>query len=184
MRTRWIVAALSALALAALTMSVPLPWPWASRTASRPVAAACPADAKPANLDFTMKDINGKDVKLSDYKGKVILLDFWATWCGPCKKETPDLVALSKEMSKDVVVVGVSVDQADNTPTIVQNFAEKFSIPYVTIIDNSKIAESYGAIQSIPTTFIIDASGRVVQKIVGLQSKAQFEAAVKRALGQ
>ena len=134
--------------------------------------------------EFTWK-AGGKVVSFTEHtKGKVAVLNFWATWCGPCKKETPDLVALSKEMSKDVVVVGVSVDQADNTPTIVQNFAEKFSIPYVTIIDNSKIAESYGAIQSIPTTFIIDASGRVVQKIVGLQSKAQFEAAVKRALGQ
>src|SRR5437763_938694 len=116
MRNRWIVAALAALALALLTMAVPLRWPWAAKpttpaqTAKVPVASTCPADAKTANLNFTMKDMHGTDVKLADYKGKVILLDFWATWCVPCKFEIPSFVELQEQYGKDgFQVIGVSV---------------------------------------------------------------------------
>ena len=91
MGVRWIVAAVAAFGLALVTVYVPERWKTPSAV---PGTAACPADAKPANLDFTMKDMHGVDVKLSDFKGKVILLDFWATWCGPCKYEIPGFVEL------------------------------------------------------------------------------------------
>src|SRR5262245_6410724 len=98
MRLRWIVAALAAFGLALVTVYVPTPW--ARRTGPSGASASCPANAKVANLDFTMKDMTGRDVKLTDYKGKVILLDFWATWCGPCKYEIPGFVELQERYGK------------------------------------------------------------------------------------
>src|SRR2546427_3618816 len=127
MRIRWAIATLAALALSLLTLSTGLPWPFPAvdghpvidgaaeaATASRsgPAAtSACPANAKPANLNFTLKDMSGKSVKLSDFKGRVILLDFWATWCIPCKVEIPWFVEFERKYgSQGLQVIGVSVD--------------------------------------------------------------------------
>jgi thiol-disulfide isomerase/thioredoxin len=134
--------------------------------------------------DFAWKN-GSQTVSFSDYtRGKIVLLNFWATWCGPCRREMPDLVTLSKEYAgKNVVVVGVALDQGDNALTQVQSFVDKYSIPFVTVYDGQqKIAEAYGRIPSIPTTFIIDKTGKIIQKIVGMQSKVQFETALKRVL--
>ena len=95
MRVRWIVATVGALALALLTLDSSELWFDGSALAA---GGACPANAKPANLNFTLKDVQGKNVRLSDYKGKVILLDFWATWCGPCKIEIPVVHRVSEEV--------------------------------------------------------------------------------------
>lgn len=134
-------------------------------------------------VDFTWKD-GAKTMSFSDVtKGKVVLLNIWATWCGPCRRELPDLVALSQEMaSKGVVIVGVSLDEKEPRLQNVKTFVEKMGIPYVNVIDNLKISDAYGGIQSIPTTFIIDRQGNVVQKIVGMQSKEAFRAAITKAL--
>jgi thiol-disulfide isomerase/thioredoxin len=136
-------------------------------------------------VDFTWKD--GSETKsFSDYtNGKVVLLNVWATWCGPCKREIPDLVELNNEMaSKGVVVFGVSVDQHQKKVQMVTNYVEKVGISYINVIDQSppKIAEAYGGIQAIPTTFIIDRDGNIVQKLVGMKSKAEFKAALERAM--
>ena len=134
-------------------------------------------------VDFTWKE-NGKSVSFADVtKGKVVLLNFWATWCGPCKRELPDLIALSSEMAnKGVVIFGVSLDQKDDKLQLVKTFSERTGIPYTNIIDNLQISDQYGGIQSIPTTFIIDRQGNVVQKIVGMQSKEAFKKKKKKAL--
>ena len=101
------LAAVSALALALLTLPVDLPFPRADASAF--ATEACPATAKPANLNFTLKDLNNADVKLTAFKGKVILLDFWATWCGPCKIEIPWFVEFQNKYGKNgLQVVGVS----------------------------------------------------------------------------
>lgn len=134
-------------------------------------------------VDFTWKD-GAKAVSFSEVtKGKVVLLNIWATWCGPCRRELPDLVALSEEMaSKGVVIVGVSLDEKEPRLQNVKTFVEKMGIPYLNVIDNLKIADAYGGIQSIPTTFIIDRQGNIVQKIIGMQSKENFRAAITKAL--
>src|SRR4051812_34019602 len=121
MRVRWAIAAIGAFGLALVT--VYLPTPWAPGKSVR-LIAACPATAKKANLDFTLKDADGKDLHLSDYKGKVILLDFWATWCGPCKYEIPAFVELQERYgSQGLQVIGVSVDDtAEKLPPFVKQF--------------------------------------------------------------
>src|ERR671935_2628172 len=107
MKTRWAIAAVSALGLALLTLNNSDLWDFSAHAAP---GAACPANAKPANLNFTLKDMNGKDVKLSSFKGKVILLDFWATWCGPCKIEIPWFIEFQNKYGKEgLAVVGVSI---------------------------------------------------------------------------
>lgn len=141
---------------------------------------------KPAQgkaVDFTWK-ANGKTQSFAELtKGKVVLVNIWATWCAPCRKEIPDLIAIHNEMaSKGVMVFGISVDQDENKYTMVKNFVEKKNVTYLNIIDNLKIAESYGGIQAIPTSFVINRNGDIVQKIVGGMSKAQFVAAIEKAL--
>jgi thiol-disulfide isomerase/thioredoxin len=144
--------------------------------------AACMADAPPANLDFTMKDLEGKDVSLSSFKGKVILLNFWATWCGPCKAEIPGFVELQNQYGKDgLVVVGYSVD--DEAPKA-RAFANEYKMNYPVLLGLGRedVQEAYGPIWGIPASFIISRDGRVCQKHLGIAPKAVFEKEVKALL--
>ncbi len=144
--------------------------------------AACMADAKPANLNFTMPDLTGKDVPLSSFKGKVILLNFWATWCGPCKAEIPAFVELQDQYGKDgLVVVGYSVD--DDAPKA-QAFADQFKMNYPVLLGLGRedVQDAYGPIWGIPASFIISRDGRVCQKHLGLAPKAVFEKEIKALL--
>jgi thiol-disulfide isomerase/thioredoxin len=144
--------------------------------------AVCAADAKPANLDFTMKDLDGKDVSLSSFKGKVILLNFWATWCGPCKAEIPGFVELQKQYGKDgLVVVGYSVD--DEAPKA-RAFAEEYKMNYPILLGLGRedVQDAYGPLWGIPASFIIGRSGKVCQKHMGIAPKAVFEKEIKALL--
>jgi len=141
----------------------------ATQAAKAPDAAACPADAKPANFDFTLKDLDGKDVKLADYKGKVVLLDFWATWCGPCKIEIPAFIELYdtyKSQGFEVVSV-VLLDKFANA----KPFALKMKMNY-PVLDGDpqqdKIDDAYGPLFGLPMSFVISRDGRVCQKHLGL----------------
>ena len=115
---------------------------------------ACDADAKPANMDFTIKHLDGKDVKLSDYKGKVVLLNFWATWCGPCKAEIPGFVELQEQYKSDLVVVGYSVD---DTADKAAAFAKEYKINYPVLLGLGRedVQDAYGPIWGIPASFLI-----------------------------
>jgi cytochrome c biogenesis protein CcmG/thiol:disulfide interchange protein DsbE len=144
--------------------------------------AACMANAKPANLDFTMKDLEGKDVSLSSFKGKVILLNFLATWCGPCKAEIPGFVELQNQYGKDgLVVVGYSVD--DEAPKA-RAFANEYKMNYPVLLGLGRedVQDAYGPIWGIPASFIISRDGKVCQKHLGIAPKAVFEKEVKALL--
>jgi len=123
--------------------------------------------------DFTLIDMEGKEVSLSDYKGKVILLDFWATWCGPCRKEIPSFIKLQNDYKEDVVVLGISLDQ--NGPKAVIPFAKKMGINYPVVYGNGQVVQAYGGVRSIPTTFVIDKEFNIQRKYVGLTDHSVFE---------
>jgi thiol-disulfide isomerase/thioredoxin len=143
--------------------------------------AACMADAKPANLDFTMKDLDGKEVSLTSYKGKVILLNFWATWCGPCKAEIPGFVELQAKYKNDLVIVGYSVD--DEAPKA-RAFANEYKMNYPILLGEGRedVQDAYGPIWGIPASFLISRDGKVCKKHLGIAPKAVFEREIKALL--
>ncbi len=131
-----------------------------------------PADAKSA-IDFTGVDLmTGKTVKLSDYSGKVVLVNFWATWCDPCRAEIPDLIALQNRYSNDLVIIGISID---NTVDPVVGYVKEAGIQYPVIMQVPGMEKGYGDITGVPTSFIIDRDGNPAKKFVGARSMEQFE---------
>jgi peroxiredoxin len=165
---------------------VPKPWTTTSvGPGAQPVGAACAADAKKANLDFTLKDMDGHDLKLSDYRGKVILIDFWATWCGPCKYEIPGFVDLqAKYGAQGLQVLGVSVD---DTVDKLKPFATQFKINYPVLqgLDREDFQTAYGPIWGIPVNVLISRDGRICARHTGLPPGTGegegLEQAVKKA---
>lgn len=128
---------------------------------------------------FTLSDIGGKSVSLSDFRGKVVVLDFWATWCPPCRREIPDFINLQKEYgSRGVQIVGVALDE----PAKVQAFVRQNGMNYPVLLGTDDIALKYGGIQGIPTTFVIDRKGKIVSKFEGFRPKDVFESEIKKLL--
>jgi thiol-disulfide isomerase/thioredoxin len=178
MRVRWIVAAVGALALALLTLDTSELW-FDSALAS---GGACPANAKPANLNFTIKDVQGKNVRLSDYKGKVILLDFWATWCGPCKIEIPWFVEFQNKYGpQGLQVVGVSVD---DTVEMLRPYVKdlKMNYPVLLGLHHDDIQDAYGPLWGIPVTAVISRDAKICAKHSGISSKENIEKEIKSLL--
>ncbi|MGD9900504.1 MAG: TlpA family protein disulfide reductase [Calditrichaceae bacterium] len=126
--------------------------------------------------DFTLKDLSGKEFSLSDYKGKVILVNFWATWCGPCLKEMPDLEKLyQKYKSKNFQILGIAVASKEkDIPKKVQSTG----VTYPVLLGNNQTVSDYGGFSSIPQSFIIDRDGSIVMQITGSWSYEQFEKVV------
>ncbi|MBC8468649.1 MAG: TlpA family protein disulfide reductase [Planctomycetes bacterium] len=130
---------------------------------------------------FTLLDLNGNKVSLSDFKGKVVILDFWATWCPPCVKEIPHFIELyDKYKDQGLAIIGISVDQQGIS--IVKAFKEKFNINYPILMAERQVVIAYGNIRSIPTAFVIDKSGNIQRVYVGYRDKAVFEADIKELL--
>ena len=182
---RWSVAAASCLALAILTLNADPDWPFHGAAASgvqAPTGSACPANAKAANLNFTLKDIDNKDVKLASLKGKVVLLDFWATWCGPCKIEIPWFIEFQNKYGKNgLQVVGVSVDDTvEKLKPYVAN--AKMNYPVLQGLDHDDLQDAFGPMFGIPVTVVISRDGRICAKHVGLSSKDAFEREIKSLL--
>jgi len=180
---RWGVATISALALALLTLGADLPFPHGDLFGAEAAAAACPANAKPANLNFTLKDTSNRDVNLSAFKGKVILLDFWATWCGPCKIEIPWFIEFQNKYGKNgLQVIGVSVD---DTLEKLKPYVTSMKMNYVVLqgLDHDDLQDAYGPMFGIPVTAVISRNGKVCMKHAGLASKDAFENMIKSLLG-
>ncbi|MFA6542277.1 MAG: TlpA disulfide reductase family protein [Bacteroidota bacterium] len=126
--------------------------------------------------NFTWKDSSGKVVSFSEFsKGKPVLVNFWATWCGPCVREIPDLVALNQEYaSKGAVILGISADRDADALDLVSGFASEKQMQYQIVIDDGTLEEAFGGLRGYPTTFYVDKEGKIVKKLVGLQSKETF----------
>ncbi len=128
--------------------------------------------------DFKLKTLEGKEIKLSDYRGKIVILDFWATWCPPCRKGIPDLISLQEEFKKDLVVIGISLDQ-QKTIKDLKPFIENYKINYPVVLGDEKVVNDYGGISAIPTSFIIDQKGNIVDSHVGLVPKTVYSDKIK-----
>ena len=145
-------------------------------------SGACPANAPAAKLDFTLKDMTGADVTFADHKGKVVLLNFWATWCPPCKMEIPWFVEFQEQYgAKGFQVLGVSVD---DPPEKLPPFAREFRTNYPLLVgaDREDVQEAYGPIFGIPVTVIIGRDGRICKRHLGPVGKEQFESEIKALL--
>lgn len=113
---------------------------------------------------FTLQDINGKKVSLSDYRDKVVLVEFWATWCPPCRESTPELIAVHNNLKdKGFAILALSVDQGKDAKIVVSEFVKEYSIPYIVLLSDRDTAMKYG-ISGIPSSFLIDKTGRIVDK--------------------
>jgi thiol-disulfide isomerase/thioredoxin len=179
MSGRWIMAIAAAGAVALLTV------PMLINAAKSPGDAAKLASAHGATcsgegmakLDFTLKDHNGATVKLADYKGKVILLNFWGSWCGPCKMEIPGFIELQDQYrDKGFVIVGLAVE---DTPDAVRAYASEAKINYPLAMVQDDVEETYGPIYGLPMSFIIARDGSICQKHLGPVSKQAVEQEIK-----
>ena len=183
MSIRWAVAAVGSLALALLTLNASPDRHLEPTEASSgaPATSACPANAKPANLNFTLKDVDNKDVKLASLKGKVVLLDFWATWCGPCVVEIPWFTEFQRKYKdRGFEVVGISMD--DDGWKSINPFVRQKKINYRIVLGDDTTGDLYGGLEALPTTFVIDRSGRIAAVHVGLASRKDFEDAIEKLL--
>lgn len=140
---------------------------------------------------FTLRDTSGKKVSLSDYKGKAVVLDFWATWCAPCKVEIPWLEQFHNQYAaQGLEILGVSEDDLDPDDKAklseekkdIAAKAAQLKINYPVLIDDASVSTPYGGVEGLPTTFFIDRSGKVVASTVGLAPRDTIEADIKKAL--
>jgi peroxiredoxin len=131
--------------------------------------------------DFTLKDADGKTVHLSQYRGKVVLLDFWATWCDPCRLEIPWFIDLQrKNKDRGFEVLGVSMD--DEGWEVVKPFMKSVGMNYRVVIGNDETTQMYGGVDSLPSTFLIDRQGKIAAIHIGLASRKVFEDGVEELL--
>ena len=120
---------------------------------------------RPLATDFSLPDLNGRNIKLSDYRGQVVLLDFWATWCGPCRTEIPQFVKMQEKYGpQGFQIIGISMDDQEKP---VREFHREFKMNYPVVMGNAKLAESFGGILGLPVAFLISRDGRIYRKHIG-----------------
>jgi len=133
--------------------------------------------------DFELPSLDGKNVRLSDLRGKAVLLNFWATYCGPCKVEMPWFVELQKEYGpQGFQIIGVAMDDASTED--IAKFAKDMGVNYPVLIGKDSVADSYGGVSVLPTTFFVDRDGKLIAREFGLQSRSVFVDHIKQALSQ
>jgi peroxiredoxin len=139
------------------------------------------ADQSAVAPSWELKDVNDKTIRSADFKGKVVILDFWATWCAPCRKEIPGFIALQKKYAQQgLVIVGASVDEGG--ASMVKQFMEKLGMNYPVVLTDEKMQDQFGGIEVVPTTFVIDREGHIVKKYFGLTDEGEFEQEIKPLL--
>jgi thiol-disulfide isomerase/thioredoxin len=186
MKSRWIVAGAAALSLGILTLPMlrgrsgggepirPNPESVASRNPSCDQSGV-------ATYDFVLKDQHNVPVKMADYKGKVVIVNFWATWCGPCKAEIPSLVELQEKYADDLVVLGFSVDDPAEK---MKPYAEEYKVNYPLLVGNGRedVQNAFGPLLGIPVSVIIGRDGIIAKKHTGIGTMEQFEREIKALL--
>jgi peroxiredoxin len=146
-----------------------------TKTQGGAVGTAAPA--------FALPDLEGNTVRNTDFQGKVVLLNFWATWCPPCRDEVPDFVRLqSKYRDQGLAIVGLSLDQGGARD--VRPFVDEYDVNYTMLLAGEKTADEYGGILGVPTTFVLDRNGTIVKRFVGRVSSEAFEEAIRPLLTQ
>jgi peroxiredoxin len=146
---------------------------------SSPVHRGAIGDQRPAP-EFALTDLSGAKLSLSGYRGKVVLLDFWATWCEPCKTEIPHFIEMQNRYgTQGFQVIGISMDD-DEQP--VRNFQKQFKMNYPVAVGNADLATQYGGVLGLPITFLIDREGRIVARHIGETSPTVFEAETQKLL--
>ena len=162
LRSRFIRAVAQACALLVLLIPVACEKKGPAGTSSAPAAVGSQAP------DFSLKDINGKVVRLSDLRGKVVLLEFWATWCAPCKETIPALIALDKQyMGRDFALISIAMDEGSSAIKRLQEFSSRQKITYPVLMDNQETSQAYN-VRGVPVSFLIDKKGIIVKTHVGL----------------
>lgn len=179
-QAKWVTAAAAALALGLLTLPRFLTSGAASSADATPSGASCKAEGPAANLSFTLKDMNNADYKMSDLKGKVVLVNFWASWCAPCIAEIPEFIKVRAELhDRGFEILGISTD---DTPEQLRDFAAKFSTNYPLVQVTAEVEDAYGPVFGLPTSILIARDGSVCKRHFGPLSKEQLEAELKPLL--
>jgi peroxiredoxin len=160
----------------------------AGLSAGDPNAATPPAPVEAGNVtpapEIELKKITGETFHLSDLRGRVVILNFWATWCKPCRAEIPELIDMQHDLdARGLSVVGV-VWNDDASIDEIKAFQSEMKLDYTILLNGENVADKFGGIQSAPTTFIIDREGRIRQKILGQRYRPAFEAAIKPLLDE
>jgi len=154
--------------------------------ASAPATVSQPfieASARRLAPDFAFDDVLGRPVRSSSFKGQVVLLNFWATWCPPCKVEIPWFAGFATgDASRGLSVVGVAMDEDGVAP--VRAFVEAKHVPYAVGLGDDQIGRAFGGVDNLPTTFLLDRQGRIAGRFVGLTSQADYRAAIDRLLAE
>lgn len=152
-------------------------------TTTRAVGGLKASEKRKAAPAFELKDSDGRVVKLSDYKGKVVLLNFWATWCGPCKVEIPWFIEMeSQYKDKGFAVLGVAMDEEGWE--IVKPYVQQKKINYRVVMGTDLVAQLYGGVENLPTTFVLDREGKIANVHIGLVSKSEYTNDIQQLLGQ
>lgn len=147
------------------------------------VASVLPADSAAIAPEFTLGSTDGKTIRLSDYRGKVVILDFWATWCPPCRAEIPEFVSLySKYKDLGFQMLGISLDEGGLKDVV--PFMKDHGMNYPVVLGSEEVVSAYGGIRGIPTTFVIDKSGHVRGSFVGYRPASIFENLLKQLIAE
>lgn len=154
-----------------------------AQAGTMPMPTSTVAAAGKQAPDFTLQTLDGKSVKLSDYRGKAVLLNFWATWCAPCKIEMPWFVDFYKKYQpQGFEIVGVAMD--DSGKDEIAKFTKEMGVNYTILQGKDAVGDSYGGVQFLPSSFYIDRNGKITDVVYGIRSKSDLETDIKKALTQ